>query len=220
MIIRVIFITLMFCLCLAGSPAWAAEIVLTASEPDTKIYDISEGEAQRKEIGNSQLTLQEKDVGDGKILLFEKPGYSLVYVPLMSGFKSDVSINIKLKKSGEWTSEESQKHALEVAADVIDRVLLIQGLLDSRRVSEALPLAEVLKEQYPSSVYTKLVYANALFMSGNVVKADTLWGHILGELPPGKSYIRDAVESVRANLRGRAGGTVRAPAARKTGGRK
>ncbi len=119
-----------------------------------------------------------------------------------------------MKPLGEWTPEEFNKKSIVTAENIIDQVLGIQALLDARKVKEALPLAENLKAAYPTSVSVRLVYANALLLSGEPAKADGIYTMLLDEIPDSRKYLKDSITAVRARLRG-----VRVPASKVKGGR-
>lgn len=192
--------------------ASAAELVITSTTGDTRVFEVSGKE--QKLIGTAPVTIKDPENYVGKVLLLEKPGYASIYTPIPGDLKSSTTISVHMKELGEWTPEEFNKKSIVTAENIVDQVLSIQALLDTRKVKEALPLAENLKAAYPTSVSVRLVYANALLLSGESAKADGIYTMLLDEIPDSRKYLKDSITAVRARLRGE-----RVPASKAKGGR-
>ena len=196
-----------YCLVLFGLVATtrsvgASDFTIMSSELDSKITDITDRTKPRR-IGKAPLTLKNLDVGNGKVFLVEKPGFSSVYIPLTSELQKTTAVNVLMHKDTDWTPEDLTQKIVTTAESILDRVLAIQALLDLRKISEALPLAENLKTSYPTSISARLIYANALLLSGDHARADSLYAALLEEIPVSRKPLRDSIEKLRGQLNGR-----------------
>ena len=184
------------------STVLASDFTITSSELDTKVTDVTD-RAKPRRIGKAPLTFKNLDVGNGKVFLVEKPGFSSVYIPLTGELQKTTAVNVFLHKETDWTPEDLTQKIVSTAESILDRVLAIQALLDARKIGEALPLAENLKTTYPTSISARLIYANALLLNGDHARADSLYAALLEEIPVTRKPLRDSIERLRDQLNAR-----------------
>lgn len=201
MIRRHICFTFVMTILVMSTNASSFEMAIEASEVDANVYDVTVA-SKKTHLGKAPLAFKKEEEVAGKVFLIEKPGFAPVYIPMAGDLKRGMTIHVDLIKSEEWTPEELTRKSMETAEKMVDQILSLQALLDARKTADALPLAENLKNTYPESVSARLVYANALLLSGDVTKADSIYGILLEEIPQSRKSMRDSIEAVRIKLRG------------------
>ena len=193
------------------SSAEAALLKILSTEPDTQVYEVTDP-MNKKLLGRAPLRLDDFDTSQPRLLLLEKPGFSSSYIPFSQGVATHFAILATLRPIINWTSEELTRKTIETAEGIVDRITTIQSLLDSRKVKEAMPLAEALKLDYPNSFSVRLIYANTLLLNGEGKKAEILYSSLISEVPANRSSMKEAIEQIHFRLTGN-----RIPAATATG---
>ncbi|MBC7691205.1 MAG: tetratricopeptide repeat protein [Methylotenera sp.] len=182
----------------------ASELTLSASEEGATIHELTGEGANQKlvPIGKTPMTIKDADSSETKLYKIEKPGFATVYIPITSRMKANTSIAVTLKKNQEWAPSDIEKRSLETAEEIVDQVYSIQSLLDSRKTAEAMAMAETLRGLHPSSFSVRLVYANALLVSGEVNKAQSLYTSLITEIPPGRASMKSSIQKIINRLSG------------------
>lgn len=179
--------------------ALAGEMKIISSESNSRVIDATDPK-NKKELGVTPFTIEEFDPTISKVLLVEKPGFASVYVPLPENMAENTSIEVTMQPILNWTSEELTRKTVENAENLLERVQAIQSLLDARKLKDAFPLIEALKNEYPSSFSVRLVYANALLLNGEGTKAEALYSKLLGEVPATRESLKKSIENIRSKL--------------------
>ena len=180
----------------------AALLKILSSEADTVVTEVTDP-MNKKELGKTPLTLNDFDTSAPRVLLLEKPGYAPVYIPFSQNVATHFAVKADMHPLINWTSEELNRKTTENAEAIIDKVTAIQAMLDSRKVKEALTMADALKNEYPNSFSIRLVYANALLLNGEGQKAETLYSTLLSEVPSNRAYLKDSIEQIHSRLTGK-----------------
>ncbi|MBU6154629.1 MAG: hypothetical protein KGP28_10040 [Bdellovibrionales bacterium] len=203
--------------------AFAGELEIQATPAEVPVYEIT-ATGQKNLLGKTPLKLKDINTEEPKVLLLESPGYASVYLPL-SKLRSKASFKLNLRRLEEWSLLQAPKNEnpiakIEQKADqLVEKIITIQSLMDSRKTKEALVLADDLKSQYPGSFGVKMVYANALLLSGEKRKALAIYSSILEQLPANQRGMRESVRLI-VNQLGQAvpdAGSIRSPARVKGG---
>jgi hypothetical protein len=171
-------------------------VSLLTSEKNTSVYLKDESDEIVKALGATPLKIEHEDLPIGKILVFEKAGYGTVYFPIINGFEKDSIVKVRMKKLDEMISPDLKKIAREEAELLVDEIMLVQQLIEQKKIAQAIVMSENLKEKYPESQSVKLIYANALLMSGSRAKAVAQYELLLKELPEGRRLMRESIENV------------------------
>ncbi len=187
---------------LFNNQAEAALLKILSSEPDTKVFDVTDP-MNKKELGRAPLSLEDFDTTEPKLLLLEKPGFSSAYIPFSEGVATHFSIMANLHPITNWTTEELTRKTVDTAEAIVDRITSVQVLLDARKIKEALTVIDSLKSEYPNSFSVKLLQANAFLLNGDGKRAQTIYNALLDEVPSSRSYMKQALEAMSTGLSGR-----------------
>ncbi len=179
-----------------------ADVRIESNVAGSKVYDVSEG-GQKKLLGEAPTVLPEGRAG---AYVVEKQGYVPVQVAVPEGSSGAIVLRVQMKDATEWLTaaqEAAVKGRLEGA---LDSVLQIQSLLDQRQVRQAQQASELLKSEFPASVMARLLYANSLFIGGELQKAESIYVSLLKEIPENRRVLREAVQAVVDRMKRRVGG--------------
>jgi predicted Zn-dependent protease len=153
--------------------------------------------------------------GTSKLLVIEKPGFIPVYLPLPGPPKKEVAlIQISLKRLDGTSRTQLGAPARELADELVDRLIIIQQLLDQKKRAEASSQASVLYQEHPQSYAVRMIYAQTLVANGQYAQADEIYRVVLSEIPEHLPSVKAAIQQIRAHLGGQRmqGGTARSPA--------
>lgn len=200
------------------APAFAEEIKIITNVPDCDVYEVKTTEGSsatagtedevRTHLGKTPFTLSNFTNSEMTVYKIEKRGYAPVYLPLLARSRGLTLIRLSLKKTADWVSEEAHKKSLEVAENMVDDLYAVQSMLDARKSKEALGLAESLHAKHPESIAARLVYANALLLNGDLVRARGIYAAALEEIPESRRTLRSTLTQVVARLSGRKPGRL------------
>lgn len=177
-----------------------SEVQISTSEKGVEVSLRDERDEVVSKFGTTPVSLKPGDLKVGHILVVEKSGFAPVYIPIMSEFKSDSKIRVKLKKLEEMIHPDLEKKTTDAAEGIIDQIFITQNLIEQKKYYEALISAENLRLNYPNSLAVKLVYSNALLMNGARDKALAHYNFILNELPPQRTLMRESIENLKKRI--------------------
>jgi hypothetical protein len=187
---------------LSFTQAEAALLKILSSEPDTKVFDVTDP-MNKKELGRAPLSLEDFDTSEPKLLMLEKPGFSSAYIPFSQGVATHFSVMATLHPISNWTTEELTRKTVDTAEAMVDRITSVQVLLDARKVKEAMHIIDSLKIEYPNSFSVRLLQANAFLLNGDGKRAQTIYSSLLDEVPSSRSYMKQALELMQSGLAGK-----------------
>jgi hypothetical protein len=188
---------------LSGPIANASELAIQTSEIGATVSVIDHRDDKRTELGITPLSVAhyEEKLG-GNTLVVEKPGFAPVYLPISEKLDRDVKIKIELKRLDAWdpVAVDFNQKVADSAENLVDQIVAVQGLLDERKVKEGLSRSEELRASYPRSVSAKVLYANALLLSGQTDKASSLYTELLADIPESRKVLRQSIESLKNRI--------------------
>lgn len=179
-----------------------ADIRVESNIPGSKVYDVTDV-GQKKILGEAPLVLPESRAG---AYVVEKQGYVPVQLAVPEGASGAIVMRVQLKDATEWLTAAQESAVRDRLEGALDSVLQIQSLLDKRQARQAQQASELLKSEFPASVMSRLLYANSLFIGGELQKAEAIYVSLLKEIPENRKVLKEAVQSVVDRMKRRVGG--------------
>ena len=179
---------------------FAIELKIDSNKKDSKVYSVGPN-GENLELGTTPLTIKKFESKSHPTILILKKGYVPVYIPISQKLKSKVSIMVNLKALNVWSLSQYKNESQKLAEDLLDQVLLIQSLLDSRKVEMAIPMIQDLKRSYPKSISVGVLYANSLLMSGKRQLAQAYYEDLLEKIPDNRSILKKMVRTLNNKLK-------------------
>ncbi|MCB0390321.1 MAG: hypothetical protein KDD58_03470 [Bdellovibrionales bacterium] len=120
----------------------------------------------------------EKYISEEKQLLIESPGY--IGVMVIQEHQRPKKIDIDLKKSTLWTSENTPIYLNTKLDSILSQVNDVQKLLMQKRAEEALNLTKSLQLEYPQVVFFRRLEASCLIVMGKVEEGKKIFEELKG----------------------------------------
>jgi hypothetical protein len=178
-----------------------AEVRIESNVAGAKIYDVS-NLGERKYLGEAPYAVPGSNSGS---YVIEMKGHVPVQIAVPEDISGTVVLKVQLKDAAEWLTSAQEVAVKERLEGALDSVLQIQSLLDQRQVRQAQQAAETLKSEFPSSVMARLLYANSLFIGGELQKAESIYVALLKEIPENRSVLKGAVQAVVDRMKRKVG---------------
>ena len=180
------------------SYAYATELTFESTETATQIYEY-DGD-QKKSVGVTPFTLT-RDSFNGKVFLAEKSGFVPAYMGLYENPKSKTAIRFTMKRLSDWLPEEMNTRIQNSSEDLVDQVYEAQSLIEDKKYKDALTLLDDLKTRFPHSVSIRILYANAVFLTGDSVKANQIYKSVLNDIPDSRKTLKEQITKMNARFK-------------------
>ena len=168
----------------------AIEITFESTESSTQIFEV-DGD-QKKALGVTPLTLN-RDSFNGKVFLAEKSGFVSAYMGLYENPKTKTQLRFSMKRLSDWLPEEMNMRIQAASEDLVDQVYQAQSLIEDKKFKEALTLLEELKAHFPHSISIRILYANAVFLTGDSSKANQIYQSLLNDIPDSRKTLKEQI---------------------------